>query len=1412
MRKWLCGARIQTVLLVAVVSLGAACKGSEDNPKAPDGVVRVLAEREITTTGNAQTILLANAENGAEDVLIRVPASAVPPGTVVRARIVAVNPQIRRAPVRAQAIDVQPASLVFQRPVVARRRIPAQQPSPGVRRRRVAVQLDSQSEEGTVFRARQPARRVGLPKPEAPATTEWEYDISGGGVWGLGEVEEAANAPLPGGGTLLDEVEIPFGDEAQTVYLGSAPNWFALLIPPAPEAPDAVPVRPGTAAQVARRVPAPVTIQAVSMVPARMGPAPFAGTVFRVPAPVTSANPALIIRRPRFQVHVPVPPLQEGYSVTRVSSADESDTWMAEEASTVPRVPSPVEPAPAGVVYHDLSIEPEAVGYIGVAEVAPRPPPPPAPAELSASTATLNFGGVAVGQSSAAQPVTLTNTGEQASGAVQAALQGAQAGAFSIASNTCGESIAAGASCILGVEFAPEAAGALAATLAVSASPGGVLQVGLSGRGQTPGSLVFDPTSHDFGGTAVGARSDGQTFVLRNPGDLPSGAVSIGLTGADQAAFEVASSTCSAALDAGAMCTVEVVFTPNAAGASSATLQASASPGGATTAALMGLGQSSASVVASAPSRAFGGVVLGQTSSASTVTISNAGDLTTGALSVSVIGDHPADFSVSQDTCDGETLDGGAACAVSVRFAPSAVGAREATLLVEGTPGGSQSITLSGSGLSEASVSVSPSTETFAERVIGETSATTTFVVRNGGDQTTGVPVVSLEGGTSGDFEIVTNGCNAVLAKDATCEVAVRFEPTASGNRTTTLQVVTTPGGTGTAALSGLGLEPAELTVSETLASFGSLPVGTASSLTELTISNVGEAATGALSVGVVGSNAFEIISDTCTSALAPDASCTVGVRFTPDAEGSFAGALEIAATPGGSLQVSLSGNGITPATLMVDAPTLQFGGVLIGASSNGSQVTLTNVGAVPSGAVTAAVTGTHASDFAVVSQCQSLSPDMGCTTAVVFTPSGAGARAATLSFSATPGGQQSVALSGTGLQAAQISTAIVGLNFGERQTGLTSGALAVQISNDGDVATGTPSVQLGGQNASAFNLTDNGCSTAIDGGDSCSITLSFSPEFDGEHTATLSVTTTPGGSVEIPLEGKGVPPALASLKVDTTPRAFGTWKFDETSTSTLITVENVGLTTTAPLDVSFSHDSFKVAGANNCQGATLAYNETCSFSVVFEHSQFESSTSVLGSVNVSNPGGGNRIVLFSGSAECITPNSQNAFTGGGFDDESDLSSWWSGAQKPIFSWVGNSDRHSCSDSGVLKAAFPPDPAGSSNNSFAVYSRCIPVPQGTSQFGFSIRTTRPLPAGKLFSTHAYFKDSICTEYHSDAVTGNMSHSDTGGLWSQTTPVSVQNSNQDPLYMHWWIWANNDTGTDTWEFELDAFYLAPEAGF
>jgi len=185
---------------------------------------------------------------------------------------------------------------------------------------------------------------------------------------------------------------------------------------------------------------------------------------------------------------------------------------------------------------------------------------------LKLSLISLNFGTSPVGTATGAQSVTITNTGTAALTGLFAALNGADPHDFT-ATSTCGLSVAPAASCTVSIVFQPIAAGVRTATLEVLGQGTGAAQtVTLTGTGTGGPQLMLSAASLAFETSTAP-----QTITVSNPGTAALTALSVFVEGPDPRDFPVTGG-CGFSLASGGTCSIEVTFTPRAAGTRSATL------------------------------------------------------------------------------------------------------------------------------------------------------------------------------------------------------------------------------------------------------------------------------------------------------------------------------------------------------------------------------------------------------------------------------------------------------------------------------------------------------------------------------------------------------------------------------------------------------------------------------------------------------------------------------------------------------------------------------------------------------------------------------------------------------------------------------------------------------------------------
>jgi len=401
------------------------------------------------------------------------------------------------------------------------------------------------------------------------------------------------------------------------------------------------------------------------------------------------------------------------------------------------------------------------------------------------SPLSVAFPATAEGQVSAAQTVTLTNSGDLPLTSISVAVSAG----FQIAQNGCGTQLAAHSPCAIGVEFAPTQTGSQNGALSVSDITRAQPQaVALSGTGVEPGALSVSATTLSFSSQDLNVASAPQTLTITNSGGVAVTNLGFGITGQGAANFSCgaticSATTCDAALTPGSSCTVQAIFDPATTGGSSASLIIAAegvkTP---VTVVLTGNGQVPFGLNASPPQLIFLPTVAGSSSSAQTVTVTNSSNFAASQLAFSV----SAGFTLTENTCAG-SLASGASCTLGVVFSPAATGAKTGTLsVVSAAIGTPANVTLSGTGAYAAAIQVTSPSLTFPTTGVGETSAPVTVTVTNSGaaDALSNL-VVAVPAG----FQLVNNTCAASLGPGASCTLGVEFAPLAAGAQTGSLTV-----------------------------------------------------------------------------------------------------------------------------------------------------------------------------------------------------------------------------------------------------------------------------------------------------------------------------------------------------------------------------------------------------------------------------------------------------------------------------------------------------------------------------------------------------------------------------------------------------------------------------------------------
>ena len=211
-------------------------------------------------------------------------------------------------------------------------------------------------------------------------------------------------------------------------------------------------------------------------------------------------------------------------------------------------------------------------------------------ASASLSPTSLSFGNQSVNTTSGVLAATLTNGGTAALSLSSIALTGANAGAFA-QTNTCGSSLAAGASCKVSVTFDPTATGSQSASVSFTDNASGSPQsLSLSGTG-TSATVSLSPSSLSFANQPISVTSSTQIVTLTNGGSTALSISSLTITGTNAADFAEVANTCGSSVAAGANCSIGVAFTPSTSKSETASLAiADNATGSPQTVSLSGLG------------------------------------------------------------------------------------------------------------------------------------------------------------------------------------------------------------------------------------------------------------------------------------------------------------------------------------------------------------------------------------------------------------------------------------------------------------------------------------------------------------------------------------------------------------------------------------------------------------------------------------------------------------------------------------------------------------------------------------------------------------------------------------------------------------------------------------------------------
>ena len=561
------------------------------------------------------------------------------------------------------------------------------------------------------------------------------------------------------------------------------------------------------------------------------------------------------------------------------------------------------------------------------------PSNPPVPASgVTASPNPVEFGQVKT-RTTSSIPVVLTNNTTQTQVLRAVTLAKAQ---FS-AANSCVGSLAAGQSCSFIVSVRPTANGMLSDSLGfqfVDSQYDGSIQVSALGVTEVvPPTLAVSATNLNFG-LVDSASPAVRTVTVHNTGTVSAsfGRAALVQTGSDISM----ENGCEATLEVGATCDIRVTYAGTTRGPANGKLTLSPMGGTAIEIGISGSGMEPELTV-STPELVFPDTGTLLQSAERTVTVSNTG---TAPLAIAQVY-APEGFSATNE-CPA-TLPVGENCTVGVRFAPAS--AKEYTeylqIRTDARLNGTAGIALRGRGVGPQ-IQLTPDALTFAQQPMGGFEFKTVQVANlgAGGARMDSFRVTPEDSGFT-----VTHACPGILASQESCDVSVRFSPTAGGAHYASLDIGH-DGATERVALRGDG-PPSLLTLLSDVVTLPGQALQVPSLEYPVTVVNSGVVAARVYEATLPAGSTFKVTRNECTAPLAARATCSIYVTVTPTAAGSLQDTLTIRSSrTDGDLLATLQGTGVRPTAAIAPA-TLDFGAMYTGKSRTLS-ATVTNTGSYP--------------------------------------------------------------------------------------------------------------------------------------------------------------------------------------------------------------------------------------------------------------------------------------------------------------------------------------------------------------------------------------------------------------------------------------------------------------------------------
>ena len=512
------------------------------------------------------------------------------------------------------------------------------------------------------------------------------------------------------------------------------------------------------------------------------------------------------------------------------------------------------------------------------------------------------------------------------------------------------------------------------------------------------------------------------------------------------------------------------------------------------------------------PSLSFGNQITGTSSSPQSISLTNTGNATLTISSIAM--QTGTQFSVTNN-CGG-SVTAGNSCSISVTFTPTTVGAKSDIVVVTSNATGSpDAAAVSGTGTTTApSTSYSPTSLSFGSQNTSTSSTPQTVTLTNTGNATLSSLSIAMQTGTQFSQ---TNNCGSSLTAGSHCTISVTFTPTTVGAKTDNVVVTSNAASSpDSVAVAGTGTSSGAATASlvQEVNSGGACPSSGACSIVV--------ASTGAGNFGVILTTAakFDYVSSITTGGTW---TCPAASQYSSNAVGQSMNACYNLSLAGGVTTITVPWTGGPGSHASFDFREYHC----TGAGCSVSYDTAGYVDAGTSGSPQTGVALTLGGANDVIAQ--EIYTNVGAPTSVNSpygnfvkpntyywgladlenTASGAAPTWPESNSSAISlGAAIAMKLSGTP-PAPATSYSPASLLFGKQAVSTSSSATVITLQNTGTATLTVSSIAM--QTGTQFAQTNTCSSVSV--GNTCSISVTFTPTSGGAKTDNVVVTSNAASS-----------------------------------------------------------------------------------------------------------------------------------------------------------------------------------------------------------------------------------------------------------------------------------------------------------